>query len=98
MTLDEFTLVEPRLAYSLRLYVGNGDQAIVDGVYRRDDGRWEAHVVASPSYELDVVVEARCKPNCRRGIGTRYIWHYDNHVCCEACEVDSSHHYHSVHE
>ncbi len=94
MTLDEFMLIEPQLAYWLRLSFGH---CAIDGVYE-NEGRWEAHLAVPPNGEHEVVYEARCRPNCQRGPGGPWRWVTASHVCCAACEVDASHHYQTVHE
>jgi hypothetical protein len=94
VTLDEFKLIEPQLAYRLSLSFGH---CTIDGVYE-NDGRWEAHLAVPPNGEFEVVYEARCKPHCRRGSGGPWWWVLEDHKCCEACEVDPSHHYETVHE
>ncbi len=95
MTLDEFEAIEPVLARSLRWYTHNH---IVDGVYQREDGRWEAHCAIAPWGDFEICLEARCRPGCQRGVGGPRTWVWEGHECCAACEADPSHHYQTVHE
>lgn len=105
MTLEEFDTAQPGLARVLRDRLGvhvscySADATvIIDGVYLRDDGRWEAHYTEAPSWDIGQLVEARCDPNCRRGVGGPHVWVGPDHVCCAQCAVDASHHYQTVHE
>ncbi len=71
---------------------------IVEGVYQREDGRWEVHFIEGPDWETWTMIEARCHPSCQRGAGGPHIWVSPEHQCCEACKIDSGHRYQSVHE
>lgn len=106
MTLEDFDRVQPYLARYLRMRLGvysgasynENASVIVDGVYQSDDGRWEAHYTDGPSWEVCQIVEARCHPHCQRGVGGPHVWVSPDHRCCKACEIDSGHHYKTVHE
>lgn len=94
MTITEFWMIEPYFARELLLAFGH---CVVDGVYSSGN-RWEAHLSVPPRGEFEIVYEAQCLPNCRRGSGGRFVWVTESHVCCVACEADPSHHYQTVHE
>ncbi len=95
MTLAELSQIRPDLANFH--YAG----CEVDGVYLDEESaggpRWIAYVTHF-NHETSVFREARCHPNCRRGIGDRYVWVEDDHVCCAGCITDPGHRYESVHE
>lgn len=105
MTLEEFDIAQPVLARVLRDRLGvhlnnyNADATvIIDGVYLREDGRWEAQYTEAPSWETGQLIEARCDPSCQRGPGGPRVWVDPEHVCCVHCIADAGHHYQTVHE
>ena len=95
VTLAEFEFLRPELAQRLRAYVGYPQHNDITGVFM-EDGRWIAHCWNSSGFEI--CYEARCHPSCLSGSGYRRYWVWEDHRCCEACKVDSAHHYTCVHE
>ena len=110
MTLEEFTHLEPELARELRRVCG--DRMIpmhigwvTDGptIYVGTPERWVAICEHAPTGEWEFVYEARCRASCIPTYGESVRpraaqWVFAHHVCCDECEVDTSHYYASVHE
>ena len=91
MTMEEFAVAHPLLAGGLRQCAGN---YTIDGVYLRDDGRWEAHC-SNVWHPFQLALESRCHPNCHRA---SRVWMWAEHECCEQCIENSGHYYQTVHE
>lgn len=91
MTMEDFEAAHPRLAGGLRQCAGN---FTIDGVYQREDGRWEAHC-SNAWYPFQLALESRCHPNCHR---VNRTWMWAEHECCEQCIENAGHYYQTVHE